>query len=137
MNGHDGEELVYGPRVGKRLEEREVAEVAVYEHAVDLGEDVLVLLGILGRQHRHAVHDGQPVALGLRALPQRHGAAGEVRLHLLLDRGDARFRRALRLQQGLLTRFRNLPFVLLLEGGELLVERASQLRLQIVKGHRG
>jgi len=60
-----------------------------------------------------------------------------VRLHLLLDRGDARFRRALRLLQGLLTRFRNLPFVLLLEGGELLVERASQLRLQIVKGHRG
>jgi hypothetical protein len=61
----------------------------------------------------------------------------DVRLHLFLDLRDARFRRALRLEQGLLTRFRDLSFVLLLEGGELLVERPSQLRLQIVKGHRG
>jgi len=60
-----------------------------------------------------------------------------VRLHLFLDLRDTRFRCALRLEQGLLTRFGNLAFVLLLQGGELLVERASKLRLQIVKGHRG
>src|SRR6516165_29033 len=32
MNGHDGKELVYGPAIGHRLEDREVAEVGIREH---------------------------------------------------------------------------------------------------------
>ena len=42
VDRHDREELVDGPAVRQRLEEREVAEVPVHQHRVEIGEDVLV-----------------------------------------------------------------------------------------------
>ena len=47
VHGHDREELVDRPAVWQRLEEREVAEVAIDHRRIEVGEDVLVVIAIL------------------------------------------------------------------------------------------
>ena len=79
VDRHDREELVDRPGVGQRLEEREVAEVAVGEDHVELGEDVLVLLRVLGRELGDAVHDGEVEALHGGAVAEAEHAAVEER----------------------------------------------------------
>ena len=54
MNGHDREQLIDRPTVRQRLEDGEVAEVAIDERRVEVHDDVLVLVAIL----LHGAGDG-------------------------------------------------------------------------------
>ena len=48
LDGHDGEELVDGPGVGERLEQREVAEILVCQQFVDVHQFLGNVLKALG-----------------------------------------------------------------------------------------
>ena len=88
MDGHDRKELVNGPAVRQRLEQREVAEVAIHEHRVQIDDDVLVLVAVLHHDLADGV-DGRVVhLLGHCASAQREHAAGEQLLRALLVERD-------------------------------------------------
>ena len=84
MDRHDREELVDRPAVRQRLEQREVAEVAVHEHGVEIDEDVLVVVAMLLHDRRDQVDRGVIHLLGHRAPAQGEHAAGEQLLRALL-----------------------------------------------------
>ena len=84
VDRHDREELVDGPRVGQRLEEREVAEVPVGERRREVAQEVGILVLVALAEAGEFVGRAEVVLLRLGALAQREHPAGEVRLRALL-----------------------------------------------------
>ena len=84
VHRHDREELVDGPAVGQRLEEREVAEVAIDERGFDFGEDVLELVDIVAHDALQPVHDAEMQLLGDGERAQVEHVAAEVLPRALL-----------------------------------------------------
>src|SRR5665213_3513898 len=84
MDRHDRKELIDRPAVGERLEEREVAEIPVYERRVEVRHDVLELVAMLLRHARNLVDRAEVEAFGERAIPEREHAAVEQCLRALL-----------------------------------------------------
>ena len=82
VNGHDGENLVDGPRVGQRLEEAEVAVVEIDEGGRQLTEifrDVVEF----GDEVGNAGDDVPEPGLGQAAFAQGGGTVEELRAHLV------------------------------------------------------
>ena len=78
MDRHDREELIDRPAVGEGLKEREIAEVAIDERRLELGEDILVGVRIALRDAVHGIHGRQPDHFRLGQPPQVQHARVEV-----------------------------------------------------------
>jgi hypothetical protein len=88
VDRHDREELVDRPRVGQRLEEREVAEVAVHSRILQLGMMSSYSSGSRAASAADAVHRRQASARPSRARAGEHAAVEVLTLRLLLgERG--------------------------------------------------
>jgi hypothetical protein len=84
VDGHDRKELVDGPVVGKRLEDREIAEVAVHQLGVDVGGDLRVGAPVLPQEVLDGGERAEVVLLGVGLVAQGEDPAGEVLLGPLL-----------------------------------------------------
>ncbi len=87
MNRHDRKELIDCPAVGERLENAEIAEVAVDQPPLQLLDDVLVLLRVLRSYAGNLVERRRIQLIGNCTSAQGQHAAVEQVLRLLLGEG--------------------------------------------------
>ena len=84
VDRHDREELVDRPAVRQRLEEREVAEVAVDQRRLEVADDLGIRRLVVRDQRGQRVQRREVELLGVGPLAQREHAAGEQLLGALL-----------------------------------------------------
>ncbi len=88
VDGHDREQLIDGPAVGQRLEQREVAEVPVDERRLEVGHDVVVRVAILPADAGDHVDGREVDLLGEGAFAERqHAGVEELVRAVLVERG--------------------------------------------------
>ena len=84
VDRHDGEDLVDGPVVRKRLEDREVAEVAVHQRGLEVVDDLGVAGPVARDERGDRVERGEVVLLDVRHVAERDRVAREELLEPLL-----------------------------------------------------